>query len=50
MSCPIFDDLVIEQNHPDYPDPQMGDEWHGQYDPDGDMSELNYDPDDEVYR
>jgi hypothetical protein len=46
MSCPICDDLGIEQDHPDL-DPELAMELHLCYS-DGDMSELNYVPDDEV--
>jgi len=37
MTCPICADLAVagkEQDHPDYPDPQVGDLYHGQFNPD----------------
>lgn len=33
MTCPICAEALMEQDHPDYPNPQAGDQWHGQYDP-----------------
>lgn len=39
--CPLCDEVGMEQRHRYYPDPQMGDTHHGQFDPD--------DPNDPVY-
>lgn len=33
MNCPICTDLNIEPDHPNYPNPELGDDWHGQYNP-----------------
>ena len=29
--CPICDSLSAPPSHPNYPNPEPGDEWHGQY-------------------
>lgn len=44
MTCPICASLAdagLVQDHPDYENPEMGDQYHGQYDPNGDMSEFD---------
>lgn len=33
MDCPVCAEVGIEPDHPDYPDPVLGDDYHGQFDP-----------------
>lgn len=33
MHCSVCEELGIESDHPEYPNPELGDDYHGQYDP-----------------
>lgn len=41
-ACPVCDPLGMgPPDHPCYPNPKLGDEWHGQYDPDNPQELYN---------